>query len=304
MIPTYNRATYLERTLASVLSQDPGPEEMQIEVVDDASTVDDPESIVRRVGGGRVNFFRQPRNLGAAANVNNCIERSRGEWVQIIGSDDIVYPGFYARLKAALEVRDDVGAAFCRCVVMDENDRWVYVSELERDSPGILPDFIDKIGISQRISDPSIVVRRRVYENLGGFQADFPFTADWEMWVRIAAHYPIWYEPEILAAWREHCGSMTTALVKSVQNVADSQRCLEVIRTLLPADQSESMFRKGREHIALQALDEARRAWRARGFMIAFKEVWAGLRCRFSLRVLKALLLLPVRIAYDVARRA
>ena len=42
MIPTYNRATYLERTLASVLAQDPGPQKMQIEVVDDASTSDDP----------------------------------------------------------------------------------------------------------------------------------------------------------------------------------------------------------------------------------------------------------------------
>ena len=57
MIPTYNRTTFLERTLESVLSQDPGPEEMQIEVVDDASTLDDPESLVRRVGGGRVSFF-------------------------------------------------------------------------------------------------------------------------------------------------------------------------------------------------------------------------------------------------------
>ena len=38
MIPTYNCARYLRETLASVLAQDPGPDQMQIEVIDDCST--------------------------------------------------------------------------------------------------------------------------------------------------------------------------------------------------------------------------------------------------------------------------
>ena len=42
MIPTYNCAKYLRETLVSVLAQDPGPEQMQIEVVDDYSTKDEP----------------------------------------------------------------------------------------------------------------------------------------------------------------------------------------------------------------------------------------------------------------------
>ena len=54
MIPAYNCASYLRQTLASVLAQDPGPEQMQIEVVDDGSTKDDPESVVRETGKGRV----------------------------------------------------------------------------------------------------------------------------------------------------------------------------------------------------------------------------------------------------------
>ena len=51
MIPTYNCADHLRAALAGVLAQDPGPEEMQIEVVDDASE-DDPESVVAELGGG------------------------------------------------------------------------------------------------------------------------------------------------------------------------------------------------------------------------------------------------------------
>src|SRR6516164_9197119 len=70
MIPTFNCASYLRQTLESVLTQDRGPEQMQIEVVDDCSTKDDPEAVVRRIGQGRVAFFRKPKNEGAIANFN------------------------------------------------------------------------------------------------------------------------------------------------------------------------------------------------------------------------------------------
>lgn len=60
MIPTYNRTTHLEKTLTSVLAQGPGPEEMQIEVVDDGSTLSDPEPLVRRAAGLADAFAQAP----------------------------------------------------------------------------------------------------------------------------------------------------------------------------------------------------------------------------------------------------
>src|SRR5277367_6513526 len=75
MIPTYNCAKYLRQTLESVLAQDPGPEQMQIEVVDDCSTKDDPEAVVRELGKDRVEFYRKPKNEGAIHNFNTCIQR-------------------------------------------------------------------------------------------------------------------------------------------------------------------------------------------------------------------------------------
>src|SRR5689334_11194856 len=68
MIPTYHCARFLRQTLESVLAQDPGPESMQIEVVDDGSTLDDPAAVVAEVGRGRVAFYRQPRNVGHTKN--------------------------------------------------------------------------------------------------------------------------------------------------------------------------------------------------------------------------------------------
>ena len=66
MIPTYNCARYLEATLRSVLTQDPGPEAMQIEVVDDHSTADDPEDVVTRLGGGASPSTASPRTSASS----------------------------------------------------------------------------------------------------------------------------------------------------------------------------------------------------------------------------------------------
>src|SRR5262249_32263826 len=95
MIPTYNSGHYLRWTLESVLSQDPGPDQMQIEVVDGCSTKDDPEEIVKEVGKGRATFYRLPSNQGPAHTFNACLERSHGHWVHILPGDDMVIHGFY-----------------------------------------------------------------------------------------------------------------------------------------------------------------------------------------------------------------
>jgi len=59
VIPTFHCARFLRQTLESMLSQGPGPDVMQIEVIDDCSTQDDPESVVRAAAGERVHFCRQ-----------------------------------------------------------------------------------------------------------------------------------------------------------------------------------------------------------------------------------------------------
>src|SRR5687768_15668812 len=75
MIPIYNaREDYLRETLQSVLCQDPGADEMQIEVLDNCSTAGDAEALVREIGGGRIAYHRQTHNLGIAGNFNACIE--------------------------------------------------------------------------------------------------------------------------------------------------------------------------------------------------------------------------------------
>ena len=191
MIPTFNCADYLRRTLQSVLSQAPGPNEMQIEVVDDVSTKDDPLAVVQELGGGRVTFFRNPANQGATATFNTCIERARGRWVHILHGDDMVLPGFYQAHREIIDDHPEVVMVSGQVIKIDETDRWtdVYGPLPPEDGP-IVKDFYRVQAVKQLGHFVGVVVRRDAYEAVGGFCTLFCHVADWNMWFRIAGFGP------------------------------------------------------------------------------------------------------------------
>ena len=291
MIPTYNCADYLAETVKSVLEQDPGSDQMQIEVVDDCSTKDDPEAVVREIGKGRVSFFRQPQNVGATANFNTCVQRAKGQWVHILHGDDTVLPGFYSRLQEALKENLSVGAAFCRYIGVDEEDNWQWISALLKKTPGILSDWLEKVAVANPIVTPAIVVKRSVYEKLGGYHSDLFHTADWEMWKRIAAHYPFWYEPQPLACYREHTNSDTSRLVRTGSNIADIRKSIEISQAYLPLPEAivNKLTTKSKEHYAHFALNTARQMLAKGDLDAAVAQIREGLKCSSSPPVISSL---------------
>jgi hypothetical protein len=298
MIPTYHCARYLRETLTGVLMQDPGPDVMQIEVIDDHSTLDDPEAVVAELGHGRVGFYRQPRNVGHTENFRTCLERSCGILIHLLHGDDSVLNGFYRTLSPAFDGHPEIGAAFCRHMYMDEHGRTRGVSDLEQPESGILPYWLDRIAVNQRIQTPSIVVRRDVYEKLGMFDRRLAWTEDWEMWVRIAAHYAVWYEVEPLARYRMHADSNTGRYMRTGENLRDVRRAIAIIQSHLPAPVAAEVSRRSRDHCALNTL-----LYRAPEFLeagdlrTAMIQAWGALRCSHSRTVVRPLMSLAWRMA-------
>jgi glycosyltransferase involved in cell wall biosynthesis len=268
MIPTFRSARFLAATLESVLAQDPGPDAMQVAVVDDASD-DDPAAVVAAVGRGRVSFFRQARNVGHIANFHACLTRSRGEIVHLLHGDDQVRPGFYAALDAGFRAAPEAGAAFCRAVYVDEDGRETGAGPAEATTAGLLPDAAARLATEQRIMTPGIAVRRAVYEALGGFDRRLFCSEDWEMWVRIAARYPIWYEPRPLAAYRMHADSNTGRNVRRGRDAAGNRLAISIFTGHLPPDRAGAIAAVARRTYAASALETAEGLWR-RGDRIGF----------------------------------
>ncbi|MGE0440508.1 MAG: glycosyltransferase [Gemmatimonadales bacterium] len=236
MIPVFNAAHDLRRSLTSVLAQAPDPSVMQIEVVDDHSTRDDPEAMVAELSGGRAGFHRQPENIGHSRNFNSCIDRARGHLVHILHADDAVAPGFYDHLGRLFADHPEIGAAFTGHVIVDEAGATRWTIPVERETPGVLEGWLAKIASRQRIQTPSIAVRREVYERLDGFDDRIQSCGeDWEMWVRIAAHYPVGYDPAVLAFYTDATASLTKRALRSGQNIRDLRTASRLAREYLPS---------------------------------------------------------------------
>jgi len=234
LIPTHNCAPYLEQALRSVLKQDPGKESMEIIVIDDFSTKDDPLEVVERLGGGRVEFIRQAENVGKARNFQTGLDASRGYLIHQLHGDDLVGERFYKSMESAFAEFPQVAAFFCESEYIDANGAVKGRTGKESESLAILENWLEKLVIAQRIQTPSIVVRREVYENLGGFDSRLANFEDWEMWVRIATSYLFGFNPHVLAKYRVYSTSTSSESVVSGNRATVLRRAISIMDSYLP----------------------------------------------------------------------
>jgi GT2 family glycosyltransferase len=222
MIPNYNSDRYLEETLRGVLAQDPGPDVMQIEVVDDCSTQGDPETLVKEVGNGRVSYYRQSCNVGPTRNFNDCVRRSVGHWLHILHSDDVVLPGYYAKYEQLISEHPDVIMVVGPVVFIDEHGKRKGVEQQLATTEGPLRDFRLRQATWQMAQAPSVVVKRAVYEEVGAFQERYSHVADFDMWFRASGCGTVVCTQAPYALYRQHSNSDTSKLVLSARQMCET----------------------------------------------------------------------------------
>lgn len=208
MLPVYevDRPDWLAGALTSVLEQVEDVDQTEIVIVDDASKSEVAMEVAERFGE-RVRYCRNTENLGLVGNHNKCIREARGEFVHILHQDDRVKPGLYKALLAPLQADPSLVAAFCQIGYIADDDRPENV-ESSLQARGKLIDWAMKLSL-YRIQFPSMIVRRTSYIAAGGFSPTFKFAFDWDMWNRLCASGPVWYEPTALAQYRVHNRSAT-----------------------------------------------------------------------------------------------
>ncbi len=232
MIPTYNCAGYLERTLASLADQ--GVERAQVMVVDDCSTEDDPEDVVRRMGQGRVSFHRQPVNLGLVGNFNSCIGRAERRWVHLLHGDDLALPGAYASFSELISRHPDSRVAFGRCVIIGEDGVWDTISEVL--APGLDGELVYdpyRWG-NNAVRFPGALFRRDAAIAIGAFDDRYAHAADWHLWWRLAKRFPTAYTNLCLGAYRRFPGNHSATLVRTASDLREDLRLVREIAKAEP----------------------------------------------------------------------
>ena len=276
VIPAYQRPDYLLECLASVLSQWPGDSDMEILVVDDASTPPLCE-VVQAIGVGIVRYFRNPQNLGQQGTWNAGVILSRGLWVHLLHDDDYVLPGFYTRLQQSLKsCPNSVGAAFTGYANINDERQVIFSQQVYKESRGIAKDFLQKIGVANPLNPPAVVIRRSVYEELGGYHPELTATLDWELYKRVSTFYDWWYEPDILVHYRQHSKSMRTGLLVTGTRTKSIRRSIEISETYLPHSLVKEVTAKARQcyfEMCLEDIAVPLKAGNVDGALLMLREV-------------------------------
>ncbi|MBP0016332.1 MAG: glycosyltransferase [Cyanobacteria bacterium SBLK] len=219
-IPTYNRTTYLERTLKSILAAEIPAEEMQIEVIDNCSDRIDIERVVRDIAGDRVSVYRQPQTVSMSENWTTCIRRSRGFWVHILHDDDLVLPEFYSTYRQIIETTHCL-MVVGQAILIDEAENWQRLSCWLPSSHNLLDNALQAIASQSIIMAASVVVSRNAYEQVGGFHPQLFHAPDWEMWTRIASIGKVGWSKKPYCLYRIHAQSETNLTALQGTNLLD-----------------------------------------------------------------------------------
>jgi len=193
IVPTYNRADAVQRTVDSVLDQT--FEDFEIIVVDDASTDDTPE-VVAAYDDPRVTFRRHETNRGGSAARNTGIEAAEGTYIAFLDSDDEWLPRKLERQVRTLEDRgDEWVAAYCGVQMVTDTDHGpverllTHVFSRRRVTEGaeggeeLVPDVLtDDLHTS---AGSTLIVRADVVRDIDGFDESFDRFQDSEFLIRV-----------------------------------------------------------------------------------------------------------------------
>lgn len=193
IIPTYNRGYCLEKAILSVLQQTYPVHEVII--VDDHST-DNTASIVSAINDPRVKYHYLPQNRGAGGARNFGVSMASGEFIAFHDSDDEWLPEKLEHQINYYIEHQIYGLIYCSYESTLPND-YRYTFPMLDSSTTLEGHIFSNLLIKNTIGTPTILVRKDIFEQVGGFDESMSALEDWEFALKIARKYPIGFLPEV-----------------------------------------------------------------------------------------------------------
>lgn len=233
IVPVYNHAEYLPRTIDSILNQTYG----RIEVVlwDDASP--DPRvpevlsSYARR--DGRVRHYRGADNLGISGATNEAIIRSSGQWLAFVDCDDLLLPNAIESVMGYARRHPEVGFIFTNRTDIDERDApvrdWDFVNRA-------IGDIGDELLKGMFVSHLK-TVRRDDLMRAGLFRSRYDLSQDYDHVLRLSEVTRIGFLREAVYRHRVHTRQSTQQQTQLQEQRAGLARQEALLRRAIASGQ-------------------------------------------------------------------
>ena len=226
ILPTYNRASELGKSMQSVLDQT--YENLELIVVSDGST-DETEQVAKGFSDPRVRFIQAEKNGGLAYARNIGIRAARYDLLAFHDDDDLWKP---AKLENQVRelLQSDLNTGFCYCemsYIMLDGKTVHIVPRREisnvRKRGYLYPELLRR----NFIGGPTLLVRKECMDEVGLFDESLAIFEDWDMVLRLSKRYDAAFVAEPLYDYYEHEKSLTTD-----RSSAHRERIAETLRSL------------------------------------------------------------------------
>jgi glycosyltransferase involved in cell wall biosynthesis len=208
--PTYNQASYIAKTLQSVLDQNMGSCLQYI--IQDGCSTDGTEAVVRgfeeafRQQGVEWHYVRE-EDSGQSDAINRAWRLANGDVLTYLNSDDLYRPGALRTVQAFFEDHPDFQWAY---------GGWRLIGEMGSVYKSIQPQRYCRAGLLNycNIGQPACFFRRALLSKVGELREDLHFAMDYELWLRMAAHVPAGIISSELAEMRYYAAAKSAASVR------------------------------------------------------------------------------------------
>ena len=193
--PTYNRARFLPAAVASVLSQTFG--DFELIIVDDGSEDNTPDVLKPFLADRRVPYVYQ-ENQGQSHARNLALKQATGDFIAFLDSDDVWARDKLEKQLAVFRANSEVDIVHGDEATINEQGSVVSLQNMRRYSGRITRYLL----ADNSVSITTALVRRRCFDEMGGFDTSVGVADDYELWLRFSARYCYQYEPGIVASYR------------------------------------------------------------------------------------------------------
>lgn len=186
VIPTHNRSELIKNAVNSVLNQT--YKNIELIIVDDAST-DKTEEIVKSLDQSKIKYIKNEEAKGGNYARNLGISSSKGKYVAFLDDDDEWMPEKVADQVALFEEDQSIGLVYTGAEIIYTSKNYKYIRQ-----PKHRGDLSKEILMRNYIgTTSSVMVKRSLLEEVGGFDNDMPALQDYDLWIRIAQVAQIGY---------------------------------------------------------------------------------------------------------------
>lgn len=189
VVPSYNRAHCLPRSLDSVIRQTLHP--LEIIVIDDGSE-DETRHLVSRNYPSVI--YRYQDNTGVSGARNTGVRLSRGNWIAFLDSDDEWLPEKLARQVKAITENPEFQLCHTNEIWIRHGTRVNPMNKHEKCGGQIFEKCLPACAISPS----SVILSKALFDEVGGFDETLPACEDYDLWLKICSCHPVLYLEDLL----------------------------------------------------------------------------------------------------------